>query len=176
MRCTSVRSAGAPGMSPLALSGSRLFSSGIGVPRYPRLKLRPKNSAPVGERLAVAALGVQDQFLQAMHAAEQLFEKTAERVEIVAIPFGRHFPGEFLQNAGAEIFRATDPGVEGFHSDHAFVDAVARVQGPERRIGVVPLARVEAKNLVDHDGAVAFAFHAGSRRRTRRGTRRGTLP
>src|SRR5580692_7713995 len=99
MRCRNVRwtraSPAAPesGASlPEADLGLRFWGSGIFfssfLARKPlSKKLNVKRSAPVGERLAVAAFGVQDQFLQPFNAPEQLFEQAFQGVEIVVIPF-----------------------------------------------------------------------------------------
>src|ERR1700759_1115784 len=173
-----MRCAGVPVLSQASLSGSRSLWSSMrysssrdntsnGVARKNEAQPHQGQSAPVRERLAVAALGVQDQLLETIDAPKELFEQPLERIEIVVIPLGRNLFRKTLEHPVGKTLRAANPGVEGFHSGNALIDTVARVQAAQRRVGIVPLAGVETKTLVDHHGGVTLLGAASGGRRTR---------
>src|SRR5579862_4417271 len=156
MRWMKVRCPDAP-TSFGASYGSRWLCFGMGSFLTERGKaLRVKDSAPVREWLTVAALRFENQFFQAFHTPEKLLEKPLQGVEIVVIPFGRDFLCEILQHAIGKVFRAANPRAERFHAGNAFVHAVAGVEAAQGRIGIVPLAGVEAESLIDHHGRVTL--------------------
>src|SRR6201999_930352 len=64
---------------------------------------RCKKSAPVRERLAVAAFRVEDKFLQSFYAPEKLLKQARQRVVVVEIPFGRDFLREILEHTVGKI-------------------------------------------------------------------------
>src|SRR5207245_1943816 len=86
----------------------------------------------------------------------ELFSKAMQGVQIIAVPFRRNFPHQAVENPLVNaLSQAFEPRLKRFPAGHSFVYAIAGVEATQRRIGKIPLARIETKPLVNHECAVA---------------------
>ena len=82
----------------------------------------------------------------------------AQLLVFVIVPFGRNLVGDLAQLRFAHaLFDPRKPGLERIDARDMLIDAVARIEPAQRRIGKIPLAGIEAKSLVDHHGLIARA-------------------
>src|SRR6202051_5082549 len=106
---------------------------------------------PIGKRFAAGMAGGEDQLAHALAAAIEALEQSLERVPVAVVPLWRNPRGLLAQHAlGDLFFKAIEPGLERLHPGDTLVDAVARVQPAQRRVGKIPLSGIEAESEVDH--------------------------
>jgi len=90
-----------------------------------------------------------------------LLAEAHHRIQIVRIPFRRNFAKTFVEHAPrSSVSRCAPARIKRRPPDDTFVNAVARVQPSQRGIRKVPLPRVEAENLINHDGFVRGLLRA----------------